>query len=95
MVIRIIKRAYILSIMITGNGFLYNMVRIIAGTLIEIGRGRMAPEDVLKIIEAKDRKIAGHTAKAQGLFLYNVYYEQQALETFLKQKNLDTLETML
>ena len=53
----------------TGNGFLYNMVRIIAGTLMEIGRGEGEPSDVEKIIEARDRAAAGPTAPPQGLFL--------------------------
>ncbi len=56
-------------IRITGNGFLYNMVRIIAGTLMEIGRGKGEPSDVEKMIEAKDRAAAGPTAPPQGLFL--------------------------
>lgn len=56
-------------ISVTGNGFLYNMVRIIAGTLIQIGRGKGAPSDVPDMIEAKDRSAAGPTAPAQGLFL--------------------------
>ncbi|MBP3784083.1 MAG: tRNA pseudouridine(38-40) synthase TruA [Butyrivibrio sp.] len=56
-------------ISVTGNGFLYNMVRIIAGTLIQIGRGKGEPSDVQRMIEAKDRSAAGPTAPAQGLFL--------------------------
>lgn len=60
-------------IRVTGNGFLYNMVRIIAGTLIEVGRGKLEPEDVIKILEAKDREAGGPTAPAQGLTL--VKYE--------------------
>lgn len=60
-------------IRVCGNGFLYNMVRIIAGTLMEVGRGRMQSEDVADILEAKDRLTAGPTAPAQGLTL--VKYE--------------------
>ena len=56
-------------ISVTGNGFLYNMVRIIAGTLIQIGRGKGKPSDVQRMIEAKERSAAGPTAPAQGLFL--------------------------
>jgi tRNA pseudouridine38-40 synthase len=56
-------------IRIVGNGFLYNMVRIIAGTLMQIGRGKGEPEDILQMIEAKDRAAAGPTAPPQGLFL--------------------------
>ena len=60
--------------MLTGSGFLYNMVRIIAGTLVEVGLGHIAPEEVKNILEAKDRKKAGKTLPAQGLFLMNVEY---------------------
>lgn len=56
-------------IRVTGNGFLYNMVRIIAGTLMEVGRGHYAPERVAEILEAKNRELAGPTAPPQGLTL--------------------------
>ena len=56
-------------IRVTGSGFLYNMVRIIAGTLMEAGRGAIAPEDVRRILEARDRRAAGPTAPAEGLTL--------------------------
>ena len=59
---------------IEGNGFLYNMVRIIAGTLIDIGRGKIQAEDIPKIIDYRDRKLAGHTAGPEGLYLEKVYY---------------------
>lgn len=61
-----------ITIEIRGNGFLYNMVRIIAGTLMEIGRGR--EYDIAAILQAKDRNFAGPTAKAQGLCLKSVEY---------------------
>ena len=57
-----------------GSGFLHHMVRNIVGTLLEIGRGRMKPEDVPPILEARDRKLAGPTAPAQGLCLWKVNY---------------------
>ena len=57
-----------------GNGFLQNMVRILSGTLLEVGFGRMTPERVGEVLEAKDRKLAGPTAKAQGLCLMEVDY---------------------
>lgn len=57
-------------IRVTGNGFLYNMVRIIAGTLMEAGKGRISADDVKGILEAKDRTKAGPTAPAHGLMLY-------------------------
>ena len=58
-----------------GNGFLYNMVRILTGTLIEVGRGLRTPEQITDVILAKDRGAAGFTAPAQGLFLKEVFYE--------------------
>ena len=60
-------------IRVTGTGFLYNMVRIIAGTLLEVGYGRMSVEDIPSILEACDRHVAGPTAPAKGLCL--VKYE--------------------
>ncbi len=58
-----------LVIRVCGNGFLYNMVRIIAGTLIEVGQGKRSPEELPAILEAKDRAMAGPTAPAHGLTL--------------------------
>ena len=62
------------SIRYTGNGFLYNMVRILTGTLIEVGRGLRMPQEMRAVIEAMDRGAAGFTAPAQGLFLVEVTY---------------------
>lgn len=59
---------------ITGDGFLYNMVRIITGTLVEVGQGKREPEDLKSIIESKDRQKAGHTAPPQGLCLMKVFF---------------------
>ena len=64
---------------ITGDGFLYNMVRIITGTLVEVGLGKREPEDVKRIIESGDRKEAGHTAPPQGLCLMHVYYSEDII----------------
>ncbi len=58
-----------IDIFVTGNGFLYNMVRIIAGTLIEVANGRIAPGDIPEIISSCDRTRAGNTAPARGLTL--------------------------
>lgn len=63
-------------IRVTGNGFLYNMVRIIAGTLIEVGRGRLEPEDVRRMLEAKDRQAGGPTAPARGLTLVDYHFAE-------------------
>lgn len=65
----------LIKIELTGNGFLYNMVRIIAGTLLEVGEGKINPEEVKKILDAKDRKMAGKTLSAYGLCLIKVEYE--------------------
>lgn len=59
---------------LTGNGFLYNMVRIIAGTLVDVGTGKIKPEDIEKIIDSKDRTNAGKTLPPQGLYLVCVNY---------------------
>ena len=64
-----------IHIELTGNGFLYNMVRIIAGTLVDVGVGKIEPEDIEKIIESKDRNLAGKTLQPNGLYLVNVEYE--------------------
>lgn len=57
-----------------GTGFLYNMVRILVGTLLEIGKGERKPEEIMAMIEAKDRSAAGKTAPPHGLFLWEVFY---------------------
>lgn len=59
---------------ISGDGFLYNMVRIIVGTLVEVGQGKIVPSDMVDIIKGKDRQKAGHTAPPEGLYLVEVYY---------------------
>ncbi len=64
----------LISINITGNGFLYNMVRIIAGTLIDVGLSKKKKEDIKEIIFSKDRQRAGKTSPACGLILKNIYY---------------------
>lgn len=68
------KEGDLVTISVTGNGFLYNMVRIIAGTLLKVGSGHFAPEDMEKIIEGKDRSLAGPTAPAKGLTLVKIRY---------------------
>ena len=65
-----------ITIRITGGGFLYNMVRIIAGTLIQIGQGMYPPEKMKDILEACDRKQAGPTAPPQGLVLRKIEFEK-------------------
>lgn len=63
-----------LHIDITGNGFLHNMVRIIVGTLLNVGRGKLKSIDVLHILESRDRRTAGQTAPARGLTLWHIEY---------------------
>ena len=60
---------------LTGNGFLYNMVRIIAGTLVEVGIGKIEPSEIDAIIKSKKRENAGKTLPPQGLYLVKVEYE--------------------
>lgn len=71
---RAIDKGRIITIRVQGNGFLYNMVRIIAGTLIEIGKGKINPEDMEEIIASCDRTRAGATAPACGLKLIEILY---------------------
>lgn len=78
--IEIEKRGEDITIRVTGNGFLYNMVRIIAGTLIRVGRGFYTPKKVKEILDAKERTEAGVTAPPQGLVLVNIKYGCQELE---------------
>ena len=73
--IRIEESEQELKIFYTGDGFLQNMIRILTGTLIEIGDGRRKPEEIIEILEAKDRARAGYTAPACGLTLLEVIYE--------------------
>lgn len=72
--IEIISRPPVVEICIQANGFLYNMARAIAGTLIEVGRGRFKPEKVKEILKEKHRPSAGQTAPAKGLCLEEVFY---------------------
>ena len=60
---------------LTGNGFLYNMVRIISGTLLDVGLGKIQPEEIPEMIESKDRQRAGKTHPAHGLYLVEVKYD--------------------
>ena len=64
----------LINIRISADGFLYNMVRIIVGTLTEVAFGRISPDDIPTIIESKDRSKAGMTAPAEGLYLNKVKY---------------------
>ncbi|OQP04829.1 tRNA pseudouridine(38-40) synthase TruA [Geobacillus sp. 46C-IIa] len=63
-----------------GTGFLYNMVRIIVGTVLEVGQGKRPPADIKSLLAAKDRRLAGPTAPAEGLYLWHVYYDRESFD---------------
>lgn len=64
-----------ITLAVTGDGFLYNMVRIITGTLVDVGSGRIKPDAIPDIIASRDRRNAGHTAPPQGLYLAEVFFD--------------------
>lgn len=72
--IDITKEECLVEVTFRGNGFLHNMVRIITGTLLEVGLGRMKPTQLKEVLEKRDRNLAGPTAAAKGLHLVQVYY---------------------
>lgn len=72
--IRLEKQGDLIEMSIAADGFLYNMVRIIAGTLVEVGTGKKLPKDIPEIIGSGDRSRAGKTAPAHGLYLVEVYF---------------------
>ncbi|MDF1554302.1 MAG: tRNA pseudouridine(38-40) synthase TruA, partial [Deferrisomatales bacterium] len=77
-----VERGEYLEVEVRGNAFLRNMVRIIVGTLVEIGEGRRAPESVVGLLAEGDRTRAGATAPPQGLFLAEVCYDTPVLEAY-------------
>lgn len=79
--IQVLREGEEIVIRVTGNGFLYNMVRIIAGTLIEAGKGRRKPEEMEAILAAKDRGAAGPTAPAYGLMLMKYEFQKNIIDT--------------
>jgi len=70
------------EIEVTGDGFLYNMVRIACGTLLEAGYGKIAPEEIENVISGRDRAGAGPTAPPEGLYLKKVFYDEKALAAY-------------
>ena len=72
--LEIIRDQDVVRIEIEADRFLKQMVRAMVGTLVEVGQGKRAPEDMKRILEAKDRRAAGYTAPAQGLYLVAVHY---------------------
>jgi pseudouridylate synthase I len=82
--LEVIRNVDNITIRVTGGGFLYNMVRIIAGTLIEIGRGAYPPHRIKSILEGCDRSLAGPTAPAMGLTLIQIQYPVLEKLEFIK-----------
>ena len=72
--LEITERGDDLSLSVTGDGFLYNMVRILAGTLLEAAKGKRTPADCAALLAGKDRSPAGKTMPAKGLCLVSVEY---------------------
>ncbi|EGL81982.1 tRNA pseudouridine synthase A [Caldalkalibacillus thermarum TA2.A1] len=68
------RAGQMITVICRGTGFLYHMVRIIVGTLIEVGKGKKSPADVERALKVKDRNLAGPTAPPEGLFLWRVFY---------------------
>ena len=75
--IKIKKKGELVLIDITANAFLLNMVRIIVGTLLEVGRKKITPKKVKSILDGKDRKLAGKTASPEGLYLVGTRYQEK------------------
>lgn len=72
--LHVLARRRLVAFVVEGDGFLYNMVRTLAGTLLQVGLGKLAPEVVGEILAARDRRLAGPTAPAAGLWLVSVRY---------------------
>lgn len=72
--LKVDRTGEIITVSVTGNGFLYNMVRILVGTLLQVGKGEIAPEKIPAIIAGRDRNLAGPTAPARGLTLAEIRY---------------------
>ncbi len=74
--LHLLPRRRSFAFVVQGDGFLYNMVRIVAGTLLDVGRGRITPADVARALECGDRNLVGATAPAEGLYLLRVLYDE-------------------
>lgn len=74
--VHVVQRPWGFDLCVQGDGFLYNMVRAIAGTLLDVGLGRYGPDRVAAILAARDRSAAGATAPARGLYLVRVLYPE-------------------
>ncbi|MDI3257767.1 MAG: tRNA pseudouridine(38-40) synthase TruA [Kyrpidia sp.] len=83
--IRLAEESPLVHLYVFGNGFLYQMVRILVGTLLEVGLGKRAPSSLRDVLEARDRRAAGITVPAKGLTLWEVYYAQADLNRALER----------
>ncbi len=81
-----VKNGSLWTYRVTGNGFLYNMVRILVGTMLEIGSGKRPANDMKHALEARDRSLAGATAPAHGLCLVRVSYPDFDTEEVLSRE---------
>ncbi|OCA91643.1 tRNA pseudouridine(38-40) synthase TruA [Pseudobacillus wudalianchiensis] len=72
--LEVVEKGEEIELRVAGSGFLYNMVRIITGTLMEAGKGKISPDDISSILAGRDRSLAGKTAPAEGLYLWKVFY---------------------
>jgi tRNA pseudouridine38-40 synthase len=70
----VFREGNVICFRVSANGFLYNMVRILAGTLLAVGQGKLVPADIERITAMKDRSLAGSTMPACGLYLNRVIY---------------------
>ena len=74
-----------LNLIFAGSGFLYQMVRVLTGTLLKIGNGEWDPDIIPEIIARKDRIAAGPTAPGNGLYLEDVFYDEESLQAYLRE----------
>ena len=74
---RVERQGDVVTFTVAADGFLYNMVRIMVGTLIRVCEGRIAPDSIREIIDRKDRSLAGPTAPAEGLYLNEIFYGEE------------------
>lgn len=77
---RVAREGDMVRFTVAADGFLYNMVRIMTGTLLRVAQGRLAPEQVEEVIQAKDRRAAGPTAPPCGLYLNRVFYGEEVMQ---------------
>ncbi|MBN2725013.1 MAG: tRNA pseudouridine(38-40) synthase TruA [Deltaproteobacteria bacterium] len=87
--VKTVENNGIITIFVSGNAFLKNMVRIITGTLVDIGRGHIPLSDLSSIIEARDRKVGGMTAPPHGLCLEKVVYPDEDNSTLYFPSSVD------